>query len=376
MTKPLEQITVIEVAGLGALPFAGMILAGMGADVLLVDRPGGPPAPDAMSGAVSRGKRSIVIDLKHPGAAAVMLRIVESSDVLMEGFRPGVVERLGIGPDQCFAVNPELVYGRMTGWGRQGPYASMAGHDINYIAMSGALHAIGGADHPVPPLNLIGDYGGGSMYLVAGVLAALVDRDRSGGRVVEAAMTDGAASLMSPFYEMYATGSWDDTRASNLLDGAAPFYTTYATSDGRHMAVGALEPKFYAELVDGLGLGEADLPEQLDVTRWPELRDRFAAVFGGRTRADWEGVFDGTDACVTPVLGLEEAPMHDTNSLRGVFADHTGHPLPAPAPRFDIDLPGELAGPSAPGDNTNEILATAGYDEQEVERLRADGVVA
>ena len=376
MTKPLEQITVIELAGLGALPFAGMILAGMGADVVLVDRPGGPLAPDAMSGAVSRGKRSIVFDLKHRDAAAVMLRIVESADVLMEGFRPGVVERLGIGPDQCFAVNPELVYGRMTGWGRQGPYASMAGHDINYIGMSGALHAIGGADHPVPPLNLIGDYGGGSMYLVAGVLAALVDRDRSGGRVVEAAMTDGAASLMSPFYEMHATGTWDDTRASNLLDGAAPFYTTYATSDGRHMAVGALEPKFYAELVDGLGLGEADLPEQLDATRWPELRDRFAAVFAGRTRADWEGVFDGTDACVTPVLGLEEAPMHDTNSLRGVFADHTGHPLPAPAPRFDVDLPGELAGPSAPGDNTNEILATAGYDEQEVERLRADGVVA
>ena len=376
MTKPLEQITVIELAGLGALPFAGMILAGMGADVLLVDRPSGPLAPDAMSGAVSRGKRSIVVDLKHRDAAAVMLRIVESADVLMEGFRPGVVERLGIGPDQCFAVNPELVYGRMTGWGRQGPYASMAGHDINYIAMSGALHAIGDADHPVPPLNLIGDYGGGSMYLVAGVLAALVDRDRSGGRVVEAAMTDGAASLMSPFYEMHATGTWDDTRASNLLDGAAPFYTTYATSDGRHMAVGALEPKFYAQLVDGLGLGEADLPEQLDATRWPELRDRFAAVFAGRTRADWEGVFDGTDACVTPVLGLEEAPIHDTNSLRGVFADHTGHPLPAPAPRFDIDLPGELAGPSAPGDNTNEILAAAGYDEQEVERLRADGVVA
>ena len=185
MTKPLEQITVIELAGLGALPFAGMILAGMGADVLLVDRPGGPPAPDLMSGAVSRGKRSIVIDLKHQGAASVMLRIVESADALMEGFRPGVVERLGIGPDECFAVNPELVYGRMTGWGRQGPYASMAGHDINYIGMSGALHAIGGADHPVPPLNLIGDYGGGSMYLVAGVLAALVDRDRSGGRVVD-----------------------------------------------------------------------------------------------------------------------------------------------------------------------------------------------
>ena len=376
MTKPLEQITVIELAGLGALPFAGMILAGMGADVILVDRPGVPPAPDVMSGAVNRGKRSIVIDLKHRDAAAVALRIVETADILMEGFRPEVMERLGIGPDECFAVNSELVYGRMTGWGRQGPYASMAGHDINYIGMSGALHAIGGVDHPVPPLNLIGDYGGGSMYLLAGVLAALVDRDRSGGRVVEAAMTDGAASLMSPFYEMYATGTWDDTRAGNLLDGAAPFYTTYATSDGRHMAVGALEPKFYAELVDGLGLGGADLPEQLDATRWPELRDRFAAVFAGRTRAEWEGVFDGTDACVTPVLGLEEAPMHETNSLRGVFADHTDHPLPAPAPRFDVDLPGELAGPSAPGGNTDEILATAGYGEEEVERLRAGGVVA
>jgi len=376
VTKPLEQITVIELAGLGALPFAGMILAGMGADVLLVDRPSGPLAPDAMSGAVSRGKRSIVVDLKHRDAAAVMLRIVESADVLMEGFRPGVVERLGIGPDQCFAVNPELVYGRMTGWGRQGPYASMAGHDINYIGMSGALHAIGGADHPVPPLNLIGDYGGGSMYLVAGVLAALVDRDRSGGRVVEAAMTDGAASLMSPFYEMLGVGAWQNHRAGNLLDGGAPFYTTYATSDNRHVAVGALEPQFYAALLEGLGLDEADLPDRLDRARWPELRDRLAEVFVGRTMTEWEVVFEGTDGCVTPVLDMSEAPLHPVNRERGVFTDDGLYPLPAPAPRFDVDLPAELAPPSDPGQHTDEVLSDAGFDDSEISALRAQGAVS
>jgi alpha-methylacyl-CoA racemase len=371
--RPLEQITVIELAGLGPVPFAGMIFAGMGAEVILVDRPGGPP--DVMVGAVGRGKRSIVIDLKHPDGAATLLRLVAGADVVVEGFRPGVMERLGVGPDECFAVKPDLVYGRMTGWGRGGPYSMMAGHDINYIGLSGALDAIGGTERSVPPLNLVGDYGGGAMYLVAGVLAALLDRERSGGRVVEAAMVDGAASLMAPFYEMDAAGLWEDARASNLLDGGAPFYTTYPTSDGEQMAVGALEPRFYEELIVGLGLAGADLPDRLERERWPELRERFGDIFAGRTRAEWEAVFDGTDACVTPVLGMDEAPMHPANVQRGVFADRAGHPLPAPAPRFDVDVAAALADAPAPGAHTDEILNTGGFDEAEIARLRAEGVV-
>jgi alpha-methylacyl-CoA racemase len=371
--RPLEQITVIELAGLGPVPFAGMILAGMGADVILVDRPGGPP--DVMVGAVGRGKRSIVIDLKHSEGAATLLRLVEGADVLVEGFRPGVVERLGIGPDDCFAVKPDLVYGRMTGWGRGGPYSMMAGHDINYLGLSGALAAIGDAERSIPPLNLVGDYGGGAMYLLAGVLAALLDRERSGGRVVEAAMVDGATSLMAPFYEMYGAGLWEDARASNLLDGGAPFYTTYSTSDGEQMAVGALEPQFYEELVAGLGLAGADLPDRLDKGRWPELRERFRNVFAGRTRAEWEAVFDGTDACVTPVLRMGEAPGHPANLARAVFTAAAGHPLPAPAPRFDLDRAPAPADAPEPGTHTDGILAAAGFDEAEITRLRAEAVV-
>jgi alpha-methylacyl-CoA racemase len=371
--RPLEEITIVELAGLGPVPFAGMILAGMGTDVILVDRPGGPP--DVMVGAVGRGKRSIAIDLKHREGAATLLRIVAAADALVEGFRPGVVERLGVGPDDCLAVNPDLVYGRMTGWGRSGPYSMMAGHDINYIGLSGALDAIGDAERSIPPLNLVGDYGGGAMYLVAGVLAALLDRDRSGGRVVEAAMVDGAASLMAPFYEMYGAGLWEDARASNLLDGGAPFYTTYATSDGGQMAVGALEPQFYEELIAGLGLGAADLPDRLDKEAWPELRERFREVFVGRTRAEWEAVFDGTDACATPVLGMGEAPAHPANVQRALFADRAGYPLPAPAPRFDDDAAAVPPDAPAPGAHTDEILVAAGFGEAEITRLRAEAVV-
>ena len=376
MTGPLEGITVIELAGLGPVPFAGMILAGMGADVVLVDRPGGPPIPDVMVGSVGRGKRSIAIDLKHPDGAATLLRIVEGADALIEGFRPGVAERLGVGPDECLRANSRLVYGRMTGWGRTGPYAEMAGHDINYIGLSGALHAIGDAERSIPPLNLVGDYGGGAMYLVTGVLAALVDRDRSEGRVVEAVMVDGAASLMAPFYEMLAQGTWEDSRASNLLDGAAPFYTTYPTSDGEQMAVGALEPQFYSALLEGLGLGDEELPDQLDRRGWAELRSRFALVFATRTRSEWEAVFAGTDACVTPVLGMDEAAFHRANAGRGVFVDDTGYPLPAAAPRFGADRASEIANAPAIGAHTNEILADARFGSEEIANLRAAGAVS
>ena len=372
---PLADIRVLELAGLGPAPFAGMILAGLGADVVRIDRPGGPPIPDPMAGAVGRGKRSIALNLKTGDGVAVFLDLVATADILIEGYRPGVMERLGVGPEACHDVNPRLVYGRMTGWGSTGPYADMAGHDINYIGLSGALHAIGAGDRIAPPLNLVGDNGGGAMYLVAGVLAALHDRDRSGGTVVEAAMVDGAASLMSPFYEMLSTGLWEDRRDANLLDGHAPFYTTYATSDGAWMAVGPLEPAFYAQLLEGLELDAADLPAQYDRDLWPELRRAIAAAFAGRTRSEWESVFDGTDACVTPVLSLEEAPLHPHNVARSVFGGPGGHRLPNAAPRVgggEPAVPGVLHGP---GEDTAEILAGLGYDDVTVERLVAGGAI-
>jgi len=286
------------------------------------------------------------------------------------------MERLGIGPDVCLAANPSLIYGRMTGWGSGGPLAKMAGHDINYIGLSGALHAIGDADRIAPPLNLVGDNGGGAMYLVAGVLSALHDRDRSGGVVVEAAMVDGSASLMSPFYEMAAIGLWEDQRDANLLDGHAPFYTTYATSDGGRMAVGPLEPAFYQVMLVGLGLDEEELPPQYDRTRWPELRAAIAAVFARRTRAEWEELFAGTDACVTPVLSLSEAPRHPHNEARGVFDASSHHHLPAPAPRFADRTPLVLDPDPGPGADTTEILSDLGYNAGDVEELRRQGAVA
>ncbi|MEN8233835.1 MAG: CaiB/BaiF CoA-transferase family protein [Actinomycetota bacterium] len=372
---PLDQIKVVEFAGLGPVPFAGMVLAGLGANVIRIDRPGSPVTADPMIGAVGRGKRSIALDLKNPEAIDIVLRLVAEADAVLEGFRPGVMERLGLGPDECRGVNPDLVYGRMTGWGRDGPYAAMAGHDINYTALSGALHAIGSGDHIALPLNLVADNGGGAMFLVAGVLAALVGRERSGGTVVDAAMVDGAALLASPFYEMLAIGLWEDRREANLLDGAAPFYTTYETADGGWMAVGALEPPFYASLVVGLGLDERDLPDQYDRNRWPELRGRFAEAFATRSRAEWEAEFDGTDACVTPVLSLREAPEHPHNESRRVFGGPTGHRLPNAAPRLGSVPQTDLGAATDPGEHTDEILTMLGYETEEIARLRASGAV-
>jgi len=370
---PLDEIKVVEIAGLGPVPFVGMLLAELGADVVRIDRSRPAGFTDPMLGAVGRGRRSIAIDLKHREGVDVVLRFAAAADVLLEGFRPGVVERLGVGPEDCLAVNPRLVYGRMTGWGRDGPYASMAGHDINYLGLTGALHAVGSADRPVAPLNLLADYGGGSMYLLAGVVAALVDRDRSGGRVVDAAMVDGVASLMTPTYQMFAAGLWDDEREVNLLDGGAPFYRTYATADGRWMAVGALEPQFYAALVAGLGLADAELPAQTDRSGWPELAERFAVVFASRTRAEWESVFAGTDACVTPVLSLGEAPEHAHNSERGVFGERDGAVLPVTG--FRIGDRVSLEPNPAPGADTDELLDGLGYSAEEIAGLRRDGAV-
>jgi len=371
----LTDVTVVEFAGLGPAPFAGMVLAGLGANVIRIDRPGGPPIPDPMGGALGRGKRSIALDLKHPEAATVAIRIVRGSDILLEGFRPGVMERLGLGPDECLAANPRLVYGRMTGWGSEGPYASMAGHDINFIGITGALHAIGGEERSVPPLNLVGD-GGGALFLVAGVLAALHDRDRSGGTVVHSAIVDGATALMGPFYEMAVLGLWQDRRDANLLDGAAPCYTTYATLDGKAMAVGALEPHFYAALLQGLGLDPADLPGQYDQPRWPELRAALASVFATRTRDEWAEIFEGTDACTTPVLSMSEAPDHPQNADRGAFVGPVNHRLPKPTPHVGSN-PGPVLEPAhEPGADSAGILAEFGFSPEECGRLFEQGAVS
>jgi alpha-methylacyl-CoA racemase len=375
---PLDRVRVIEIASLAPAPFGCMILSDLGADVLRVDR-ADSCGPDAVARAdpLSRGRRSIGIDLKDADGIGLLLRLAESADVLVEGFRPGVAERLGFGPQVCAERNPALVFARMTGWGQDGPLAATAGHDIDYIAISGALHPIGRAgERPVPPLNLVGDFGGGGMLLALGVLAALIERERSGlGQVVDAAMVDGSALLTSFLYGLRAAGGWQDSRGVNLLDGGAPFYDTYQTADGGHVAVGALEPKFYAELLAGLGLSGADLPGQHDRAGWPVLRERFAAVFMERTRDEWAQVFAGTDGCVAPVLSMAEAPGHPHNVARGVFTDVGGLVQPAPAPRFGRSAAGPPQPPPRPGADTDEVLAGLGLSTAEITALRGRGVV-
>lgn len=332
-TGPLAGVRVVEMAGLGPVPFACMLLADMGAEILTVAAPGRAiPGDDP----VWRGRSPLPLDLKRPGASAALLAVLARADVLVEGFRPGVMERNGLGPEPCLSANPRLVYGRMTGWGREGPLAARAGHDPNYIGLVGALHAIGEADRPpTPPLNLVGDLGGGALYLAMGVLAALLKARQSGqGEVVEAAMIDGAASLMTGFYALHAAGRWSNARHDNLMDGGAPFGGAYETADGKYMVVAAVEDRFYDEFVGGLGLAAADLPPRADRAAWPELRRRFAAAFRSRSRDEWSAIFTSGDACVTPVLDLDEAPAHPHNRARGVFIERDGRPLPAPAPRF------------------------------------------
>ncbi|GAA0496626.1 CoA transferase [Paractinoplanes deccanensis] len=329
----LHGVRVVELAGLAPGPFGCMMLADLGADVVRVDRPGGqfpPPGP------LGRGRRTIELDLKTEAGVADLLRLTERADVLVEGFRPGVAERLGFGPETVERINPRLVYARMTGWGQDGPLAARAGHDIDYIAIAGALEPLGRAgQRPHAPINLLGDFAGGGMLLAVGVLAALLERERSGrGQVVDAAMVDGAALLMTFVHGMAAIGQWSGARGENLLDGGAPFYDTYATADGGFMAVGALEPAFYRALLDGLGLAQADLPEQYDRSGWPVLRARFAEVFASRSRDAWTTVFAGSDACVAPVLSPAEAPGHPHHVARGSFAEIDGVTQPAPAPRL------------------------------------------
>jgi alpha-methylacyl-CoA racemase len=339
--KVLEGLRVVELAAIGPVPWAAMILADMGADVLRIDR-AGAPSPGT---ATNRGRSAIELDLKSTDGQNIAKSLVGKADVLLEGMRPGALERLGLAPDTCFKVNPSLVIGRMTGWGQSGPLSLRAGHDINYIALTGVLHAIGG-EAPVPPLNLVGDYGGGGAYLLIGVLSAVIRARLSGqGRVVDAAMVDGAASLMTLAYERMNEGRWRDERASNSLDGGAPWYSVYETRDDRHMAVGCVEPAFYKIFIETLGLDLAQVPDRSDRTNWPVLRALIAARFAERTREEWTAIFEPTDACVTPVLSMREAARHPHNQARSTFRDFDGHPIPGPAPRYGEGI-APLAAPS------------------------------
>ncbi|MFZ3561123.1 CaiB/BaiF CoA transferase family protein [Streptomyces sp. BH055] len=354
---PLVGVRVVELAGIGPGPFAAMLLADLGADVVRVDRPGGqalgvPPEYDI----TNRNKRSVVVDLKAEDGPERVLELAARADVLIEGYRPGVAERLGVGPEECRARNPKLVYGRMTGWGQEGPLAQRAGHDIGYIALTGALGLTGDPDRPpVAPANLLGDYAGGSLYLVVGILAALHHaRDTGAGQVVDAAIVDGTAHLSTMIHGMLAAGGWQDRRAANLLDGGAPFYGTYETADGKHMAVGALEQQFYAEFAQLLELGEV-AGARNDLSRWDELRAAVAARFKERTRDEWAAVFEGSDACVAPVLSLGEAPQHPHLAARGTFVDHGGLTQPAPAPRFSDTPTSVHSGPAQPGADTSDV---------------------
>ncbi len=373
---PLAGLAVVELAGIGPAPFAGMVLADLGAEVLRVDRPGPSRYPgDPRHDLLNRGKRSVALDLKRPEGAATVRALAGRADVLLEGFRPGVAERLGIGPAQCRAENPALVYGRVTGWGQDGPLAHTAGHDLTYLATSGVLHGLGPpAGPPVPPANLLGDYGGGGMLLVAGVLAALWRAQRTGaGEVVDAAIVDGAVLLATQLYGLRHDGLWHHHRGANLLDGGAPFYSVYETADRQHVAVGPLEPEFFAEFVTRLGLDPGAVPGQYDVARWPELRDLIAQQLAGRSRDEWAEVFADSDACVAPVLTPDEAASHPQLAARGVIVDAHGVRQPASAPRFAEAAAGVPAlPPPYPGEHTRQALIDWGVDD--VETLIETGV--
>lgn len=380
MNGPLEGITVIEMAGLGPGPFAATLLADAGARVIRLQGRKAQPLSGAVRASqdpMSRGRIGIALDLKHPGGVEALLRLVESADALIEGYRPGVMERLGVGPAICLARKPALVYGRMTGWGQTGPLSHAAGHDINYIAISGALHAIGTKERPIPPLNLVGDFGGGGALLAFGVSTALLHAARTGlGQVVDAAMSDGAAFLMAPFYARMGSGTWHDQRDSNTLDGAAPHYGVYRCADGKFIAAGPLEPQFWAEFLERIGLaGDPELARRDDRSLWPRMRERLESRFATRTRDEWCADLEGTDACVAPVLSMEEAPHYAHNVQRGTFVDADGAMVPGPVPRFSL----ADNRPPAPQDDrvaaTDEVLSGAGFSRSEIDVLRANAVL-
>lgn len=380
MAGPLTGVRIVELAGLGPAPYGVMLLADLGAEVIRIDRAAaarGELGAEASMVGLSRNRRSVAVDLKSAAGVELVHRLVRDADVLVEGFRPGVAERLGIGPDDLRADNPRLVYARMTGWGQDGPMAGRAGHDIDYAALSGALHTVGRADEPPPPpVNYLADFGGGGAFLAIGVLAALVERDRSGeGQVIDAAMLDGAASLTSFLHGLLAIGAWSTERGTNLLDGAAPYYDTYRCADGRFLAVGALEPQFFAELCERLELDPADW-SQHDREAWPEQKRALAELFSTRPRDEWAVLFADSDACVAPVLDLVEAPRHPHNQARGTFSDAFGTTQPAPAPRFSRTPGGIERPPPRPGEHTDEVLEEYGVDPDELWALRASGTIA
>ncbi len=377
---PLSGFVIVELAGIGPGPMGAMMLADMGAEVIRVDR-----ARAAGNGPFKRehdvhgrSRRSIAVDLQKADGQEIVRRLAAKADGLIDPFRPGVTERLHIGPDECSKQNPRLVYCRMTGWGQEGPLARAAGHDINYIALTGLLHAIGRkGEKPVPPLNLVGDFGGGGMLLAFGMVCALLEAQRSGkGQVVDVAMTDGAALLFGAISGLHASGYWTDERGANLLDSGAPFYDVYETSDGKYVSVGSIEPQFYAILLDKLGLAGADLPAQMNRSAWPALKDRFAAIFKTKTREEWCRIMEGTDICFAPVLGIAEAPQHLHSQTRHAYVEVEGAWQPAPAPRFSRTPPAVQGVAPERGSQTDEVLAEIGYTPPEVEALRRSGAAA
>ncbi len=373
---PLRGIRIIEMAGIGPGPFCAMMLSDLGAEVIRLDRLSLKGSGERAN-VLSRGRRSLAVDLKTEQGAAIALEMIDQADALVEGFRPGVMERLGLGPEICLERNPRLVYGRMTGWGQHGPLAKAAGHDINYISIGGALGAMGHADRPPPPpLNLIGDFGGGAMYLLCGILAALVERQQSGrGQVIDAAMTDGTASLLSPFYGLLAMGMWTTERHSNRLDGGAPFYGSYECADGKYISIGSLEPQFYALLLEKAGIDDPRFELQYARENWQEMREKLAAIFLRKTREQWCELMEGTDVCFAPVLDLAEAPKHPHNKARETFVDYAGVLQPAPAPRFSR-TPGEIQSAAATvGEHSERVLADWGFSAERIARLRAGGAI-
>jgi alpha-methylacyl-CoA racemase len=377
----LSGYRVIELAGIGPAPMCAMLLSDMGADVIRIDR-----LADAGLGIqvqtryslLNRGRRSVALDLKRPEATETVLRMVEKTDALIEGFRPGVMERLGLGPDVCTARNPKLVYGRMTGWGQEGPLAHAAGHDINYIALAGALYSIGRrGEPPVPPLNLVGDFGGGALYLALGVVAGILEVQKSGkGQVVDVAMVDGVASLMTAIYGMHGAGVWTNERGANVLDTGAHYYDVYETRDGQHISVGSIETKFYEELLERSGLKNEELPRQNDRPSWPGMKERLKALFLTRTRDEWCKIMEGTDICFAPVLSMDEAPQHPHNRHRGTFVVQDGVTQPAPAPRFSRTPSAIQCPPAVPGEHTDEALRDWGFSSTELEKLRDCGAIS
>ena len=384
---PLQGVRVVELAGIGPAPFCAMLLSDMGAEVIRVDRAssvgqddsrvGGPAGEEHRFNLLARGRRNIAVDLKNPAGVAAVLRLIDRADALIEGFRPGVMERLGLGPGICLARNPKLVYGRMTGWGQEGPIAHTAGHDINYIALSGVLHTIGEAGGPpVPPLNLVGDFGGGALYLAMGVLAGIISaRVTEKGQIVDCSMVEGSASLMTMMYAALASGAWTEERGRNRTDGGAHYYHVYETKDGEHVAVGSIEPQFYALLLKHTGLEGESLPEQTDRARWPEMQRRLAGIFKEKTRAEWTRIMEQTDICFAPVLRMSEALSHPHNRHRNSFVEVDGIPQPAPAPRF-LGTPSQIQRPPARiGEHTDAVLEDWGFAADEIKELHHSGAV-